>query len=109
MSPDLKAALKQVEIVAPTESTVLILGETGAGKELIARVIYSISSQSSRAFEIPPELTGATLKVSLGCFIELLAEAKCFDQRYENLGQVRWLVGNAWRFDDTTAYYRSSN
>ena len=46
----LKAALKQVEVVAPTESTVLILGETGTGKELIARAIHTISSRSSRAF-----------------------------------------------------------
>jgi formate hydrogenlyase transcriptional activator len=49
-SAALKAALKQVEVVAPTESTVLILGETGNGKELIARAIHTISSRSSRAF-----------------------------------------------------------
>jgi DNA-binding NtrC family response regulator len=46
----LKAALEQVEVVAPTESTVLILGETGTGKELIARAIHNISSRSKRAF-----------------------------------------------------------
>ena len=49
-SAALKAALKQVEVVAPTESTVLILGETGTGKELIARAIHTISSRSRRAF-----------------------------------------------------------
>ncbi len=49
-STALKAALKQVEVVAPTESTVLILGETGTGKELVARAIHTISSRSSRAF-----------------------------------------------------------
>ena len=49
-SAALKAALKQVEVVAPTESTVLILGETGTGKELIARAIHTISSRSTRAF-----------------------------------------------------------
>ena len=48
--PALEAALKQVEVVAPTESTVLIFGETGTGKELIARAIHTISSRSSRAF-----------------------------------------------------------
>jgi DNA-binding NtrC family response regulator len=49
-SAALKAALEQVEVVAPTESTVLILGETGTGKELIARAIHNISSRSERAF-----------------------------------------------------------
>jgi formate hydrogenlyase transcriptional activator len=42
--------LKKVEVVTPTESTVLILGETGTGKELIARAIHTIGSRSSRPF-----------------------------------------------------------
>src|SRR6266487_1969690 len=46
----LRAALSHVEIVASTESTVLILNETGTGKELIARAIHTISSRSRRAF-----------------------------------------------------------
>jgi DNA-binding NtrC family response regulator len=49
-SDALREVLEQVEIVAPTESTVLILGETGTGKELIARAIHTISSRSKRAF-----------------------------------------------------------
>jgi formate hydrogenlyase transcriptional activator len=49
-SAALKAVLNQVEIVAPTESTVLILGETGTGKELIARAIHNISSRQDRPF-----------------------------------------------------------
>jgi transcriptional regulator with GAF, ATPase, and Fis domain len=40
----LRTVLDQVKIVAPTNSTVLILGETGTGKELIARAIHNQSS-----------------------------------------------------------------
>ena len=49
-SPALEAVLEQVERVAPTDSTVLIEGETGTGKELIARAIHNLSSRCGRAF-----------------------------------------------------------
>ena len=49
-SPVLESVLEQVERVAPTDSTVLIHGETGTGKELIARAIHNISSRSGRSF-----------------------------------------------------------
>jgi formate hydrogenlyase transcriptional activator len=49
-SPALEAVLEQVERVAPADSTVLIQGETGTGKELIARAIHNISSRCGRPF-----------------------------------------------------------
>jgi formate hydrogenlyase transcriptional activator len=49
-SPALESVLEQVERVAPTDSTVLVQGETGTGKELIARAIHNLSSRCGRPF-----------------------------------------------------------
>ena len=49
-APALQSTLARVAKVAPTDSTVLITGETGTGKELIARAIHKRSHRSSRAF-----------------------------------------------------------
>lgn len=49
-SPAIKKVLKQVGIVAPTDSTVLIFGETGTGKELLARAIHDRSKRRERTF-----------------------------------------------------------
>jgi formate hydrogenlyase transcriptional activator len=49
-SPALKLALAEVEQVAPTDSTVLVLGETGTGKELIARAIHDLSGRRGCPF-----------------------------------------------------------
>ncbi|HVH69973.1 MAG TPA: sigma 54-interacting transcriptional regulator, partial [Candidatus Dormibacteraeota bacterium] len=49
-SPTLKRALAQVELAAPAVTTVLLLGETGTGKELFARAIHNLSPRRDRTF-----------------------------------------------------------
>jgi len=66
-SEPLHSVLRQVARVAPMDSTVLILGETGVGKELIARAIHKRSNRATRAFirvncaAIPPSLIASEL------------------------------------------------
>jgi DNA-binding NtrC family response regulator len=66
-SASLRGLLKRVETVAPTDSTVLIYGETGTGKELIAHSIHKKSKRSGRAFvsvncaALPPSLIPSEL------------------------------------------------
>jgi len=67
VSAPLRAVLAQVSRVAPTDSTVLINGETGTGKELVARAIHKTSRRSDRALvsvncaAIPPSLIASEL------------------------------------------------
>jgi formate hydrogenlyase transcriptional activator len=49
-SPALRTALRLVSVVAPTDSSVMILGETGSGKELIAHAIHDLSTRRDRTF-----------------------------------------------------------
>ena len=50
VSAAMRAVLKKVETVAPTDSTVLICGETGTGKELVARALHDLSPRRDRTF-----------------------------------------------------------
>lgn len=67
-SPKLRAVLQQVEQIAPTDSTVLILGETGTGKELVARAIHDRSGRKNRPL----------VKVNCGAISAGLVESELF-------------------------------
>ena len=67
-SPPLIEALRRVELVAPTESTVLILGETGSGKELFARALHGRSRRRNRPL----------VKVNCGAIAPGLVESELF-------------------------------
>jgi DNA-binding NtrC family response regulator len=67
-SPALRAALRQVSLVAPTDSTVLIHGETGTGKELIARALH----------EQGPRREGPLIKLNCSAISAGLVESELF-------------------------------
>ncbi len=67
-NPALLEVLRQIERVAPTDSTVLILGETGTGKELIARAIHNLSARRDRPL----------VKVNCGAITAGLVESELF-------------------------------
>jgi len=67
-SPALREVLRAVEEVAPTDATVLILGETGTGKELVARAVHEGSGRSGRPF----------VKVNCAAIAPTLIESELF-------------------------------
>jgi transcriptional regulator with GAF, ATPase, and Fis domain len=67
-SQSIKAVLRQIEQVAPTDSTVLIQGDTGTGKELLARAIHNLSPRKARSL----------VKVNCGAIPANLVESELF-------------------------------
>jgi len=72
-SPALRSALDLVSVVSPTDSRVLIVGETGTGKELIARAIHSLSSRRDR--KASGSLSTARSRRSMVSLIRLVTSA----------------------------------
>ena len=68
VSPRIKALKELLATVAPTNSTILVTGETGTGKELVARAIHAASGRSDRSF----------VSVNCGAFPETLLESELF-------------------------------
>lgn len=67
-SPSLSSIAEQIEKIAPTEATVLVLGETGTGKEVIADLIHSMSSRSN----------GPLVKINCGAISDNLLDSELF-------------------------------
>jgi aliphatic sulfonates family ABC transporter substrate-binding protein len=66
--PRSRALLQRIQLVAPSQATVLITGETGTGKEIVARHLHELSRRASQPF----------VAVNCGAFSENLAEAELF-------------------------------
>ncbi|MEM6967079.1 MAG: sigma 54-interacting transcriptional regulator, partial [Bacteroidota bacterium] len=93
--PNYKRVLRQVEQVADTDATVLILGETGTGKELLARAIHQLSARA----EIP------MVKVNCGALPENLIESELFGhEKGAFTGAYQRKIGKFERADDGTIF-----
>src|SRR6202007_2283935 len=83
-SPALKRALAQVQLAAPAGTTVLLLGETGTGKELFARAIHNLSPRRDRTF----------VKVNCGAIPSRLLESELFShERGAFTGAISQKIG----------------
>ena len=86
-SSTLQRVLREIEVVAPTDSGVLILGETGTGKELIARAIHNLSTRRDRPF----------VKLNCGAIPSGLLESELFG--HERGAFTGALMRKAGRFE----------
>jgi len=94
-SRSLEAVLEQVELVAPTDSTVLIQGETGTGKELIARAVHNVSSRCGRPF----------IKLNCAAIPQALLESELFGhERGAFTGAIAQKVGRFELADKGTLF-----
>jgi formate hydrogenlyase transcriptional activator len=94
-SPALKHVLAQVETVAPSAATVLILGETGTGKELIARAIHRLSSRQGGSF----------IKLNCAAIPTGLLESELFGhEKGAFTGAIRQKVGRVELADGGTLF-----
>ena len=94
-SPALRHVLAQVETVAPSDATVLILGETGTGKELIARAIHRLSSRRAGSF----------IKLNCAAIPTGLLESELFGhEKGAFTGAIRQKVGRVELADGGTLF-----
>ena len=95
VSPSFRAAVELARRVAPSRSTVLVTGETGTGKELVAGIIHSFSPRESRAF----------VKVNCAALPETLLESELFGhERGAFTGADRQRIGRFEQADGGTLF-----
>ncbi len=94
-SPSIKAVLRLIEQVAPMDSTVLIRGDTGTGKELLARAIHNLSSRKARSL----------VKVNCGAIPANLVESELFGHEKGSFtGAVQRRIGRFELADGGTIF-----